>query len=160
MGYKEANTACKIKNLKVRESKANIPATPEQQKTIRECLIKKHPHFYVYIITIFHTGIRPNEILQIKLNMIDLDKQQIILLPEITKTNKERIVPINNYLLQHFENMELKVHPSDFYLFGSYRKAGKGNVGNHIDFIPAPTHVKRDTATKRWHKMSKSRIEN
>jgi hypothetical protein len=45
--------------------------------------------------------------------------------------------------------------PKDYYLFGSFREVGKGNIGKHVDFIPAPTQLKRDTATKRWEKIVK-----
>jgi len=151
----ETNPAHQIKNLKVQESRANVPPTLDEHQKIKHCLESNHPHFYIFILTIFHTGIRPKEILQLKLDMIDLEKQQIILPPEITKTNKERIVPINNHLLEHYQSMELNIYPSDFYLFGSYRQKGKGNVGKHIDFIPGFTQIKRDTSTKRWHKIVK-----
>lgn len=151
----ETNPAHNIKNLPVEETRANITATPEQHKQIKECLENDHPHFYIYIATIFHTGIRPKEILDIKLNMIDMKNQQIILPPEITKTNKERIVPINNHLLMMLMNLDLEIYPNDFYLFGSYREPGKGNRGKFIDFIPGPTRLKRDTATKRWKRIIK-----
>lgn len=45
-----------------------------------------------------------------------------------------------------------------FYLFGSYREKGRGNVGKYIDFIPGPTPIKRDTATKRWQKIVKIKL--
>jgi hypothetical protein len=51
--------------------------------------------------------------------------------------------------------MNLEKQPEDFYLFGSHREAAKGNIGIHEDFIPGPTAIKRDTATKRWHKIVK-----
>lgn len=151
----ETNPAHNIKNLPVDESRANIPATPEQHKIIKEHLSINHPHFFVYIAAIFHTGIRPAELLEIKLNMVDLKRQQIILPPEFTKTNIERIVPINNHLLTMFLDMDLGMYPTDFYLFGSYRESGKGNVGKFLDFIPGPTKLKRDTATKRWKRIVK-----
>lgn len=151
----EFNPAHHIKNLPVDETEANIPATPKQHQIIKEHLERFHPDFYRFIITIFHTGIRPAEILQIKISMINFHKQEIILPQEITKTRKKRIVPINNHLLQHYIDMHLERYPGDFYLFGSHRQSGKGNVGLKGDFIPGPTAIKRDTATKRWEKIVK-----
>jgi len=151
----ETNPAHKIKNLPTEESRANIPATPEQHKIIKEHLESKFPNFFKFVLTIYHVGIRPKEILDIKLHMVNLVKKEIILPPEITKTNKERIVPINNHLLEHFMEMEIETYPSSFYLFGSYRPKGAGNRGKYIDFIPGHTKIKRDTATKRWHKIVK-----
>lgn len=151
----EHNPAHNIKNLPVEETRANIPATAEQHKTIKEHLEVNHPHFYIFIAAIFHTGIRPKELLDIKLNMINFKEQQIILPPEITKTNKERIVPLNKHFISTLFQLETGIYPSDFYLFGSYREPGRGNVGKYLDFIPGPTKLKRDTATKRWKRIVK-----
>jgi integrase len=149
------NPANNIKNLAVSESRANIPATPQQHKIIKDHLQKLHSNFYNFIVTIFHTGIRPEEILKIQLLMIDMKSFQIILPPEITKTNKERIVPINKHLFEIYKSMNFENLPKDFYLFGSYRQPGKGNVGAKLDFIPGPTKMKRDTATRRWNTIVK-----
>jgi integrase len=151
----EFNPAYKINNLPTEEVEANIPATPKQHAVIKKTLENQHPDFYKFVLTIFHTGMRPAEILKIKINMINLFKQEIILPAEITKTKRKRIVPINNHLLQHYLEMNLEKQPEDFYLFGSHREAAKGNIGIHEDFIPGPTPIKRDTATKRWHKIVK-----
>lgn len=149
------NPANNIKNLPVAESRANIPATPQQHKIIKEHLQSLHSDFYNFIVTIFHTGIRPEEILKIQLSMIDMHRFHIVLPPGITKTNKERIVPINKHLFEVYKSMEFDNLPKDFYLFGSYRESGKGNVGPKLDFIPGPTKMKRDTATRRWEAIVK-----
>ena len=44
-------------------------------------------------------------------------------------------------------------------MFGSYRDKGKGNVGKFLDFIPGPTKIKRDTATKRWKRIVKDGLK-
>lgn len=149
------NPANNIKNLPVAESRANIPATPQQHKIIKDHLQSSHANFYNFIVTIFHTGIRPEEILKIQLSMIDMRIFQIILPPEITKTNRERIVPINKHLFEVYKSMNFENLPKQYYLFGSFRQPGKGNVGGKIDFIPGPTKMKRDTATNRWNSVVK-----
>jgi len=149
------NPANKIKELPVGESKANIPPTIYQQKMIKEHLIKKEPYFYNYIASLFHTGIRPAELLEIKLSMINLDQRLIVLPQEITKTNRERYVPINNHLYNMLVELDVNLLPKNFYLFGSFRESGKGNIGCKSDFIPGPTKIKRDTATRRWEKLVK-----
>lgn len=151
----ESNPAHKINNLEVTESNANTPASVQEIETIKTELETKHPDFYTFLITIFHTGIRPEEILKIKLEMVNLKKSEIILPAEITKTKRKRIVPINQYLMVHYKKMNFDRLPKDYYLFGSFRVSGKGNIGKHKDFIPGPTHINRDTATKRWEKIVK-----
>lgn len=149
----EYNPAHKIKNLQVETTRANTPADATQHEKIKKCLSLEHPYFYNFIRTIFHSGMRPKEILEIQLHMIDLKQQQFILPASSTKTNKQRLVPINNHLKAILEDMQLHNYPDDFYLYGSYREKGKGNKGKYIDFIPGPTQLKRDTATKRWKKI-------
>lgn len=152
------NPANNIKNLPVAESRANIPATPKQHKIIKDHLQNSFPDFYNFIVTIFHTGIRPEEILKMKLSMIDMQRFQIILPAEITKTNKERIVPINKHLFDIYKSMEFDKLPKNYYLFGSFKEPGLGNRGNNQflkDFIPGPTHTNRDTATRRWETIVK-----
>lgn len=149
------NPANNIKNLPVAESRANVPATPQQHAIIKNELLKNHSNFYNFIVTIFHTGIRPEEILKIQLKMINLSRFEIVLPSDITKSNKERIVPINQHLLEIYKSMEFESLPKDFYLFGSYRESAKGNLGYKIDFIPGPTKMKRDTATRRWENIVK-----
>jgi integrase len=151
----ETNPAHNIKNLPVSESDANQPATVDDVNKIKKELEAKHPDFYNFVITIFHTGIRPEEITKITLGMIDLKNSEITLPAEITKTKRKRIVPINQHLMEYYRKMNLENFPNDYYLFGSFRETGKGNVGKFNDFIPGPTKINRDTATRRWETIVK-----
>lgn len=152
----EKNPADNIKRLKVEDSHANRTPTPSEHKLIKELLQKKYPDFYAFIQVIFHTGIRPVEITKITFDMVDVQNRLIVLPPSITKSRKKgRIVPINDHLWEFLKPRFTTIYPKDYYLFGSYRPSGKGNIGLHKDFIPAPTKMKRDTATKRWEKAVK-----
>src|SRR5690606_36564793 len=144
----ENNPAHKIKNLPIENNESNSTATPEQHKIIKSHLIDHHYNFFVFVISIFHTGIRPWELLQIKIEYINFKTFEIKLPADITKTKKERIVPINGHLMHHIINIGAHDVPEHYYLFGSFRKAGAGNVGPKKDFIPRPTRLSRDTATK------------
>ena len=90
--------------------------------------------------------------------MVNLKDSEIVLPPEITKTNKKRIVPISPYLFAYYESLQFENLPKDYYLFGSFRPPGLGNVGKFKDFIPAPTHINRDTATRRWEAIVKIKL--
>jgi len=152
----ENNPAFKIKPLKEARTNANRAPTHDEH-----ALIKKHlsgTNFYNFVVTIFHTGIRPKELLDIKLGMIDLKRAQIVLPPGITKTDIERIVPINPHLLAIFIDMEIQGYPNDFYLFGSFNYNHKHRSFKDLDFIPALNHIKRDTATKKWKKEIKDTL--
>ncbi len=151
------NNPChKIKNLPVAESNANRTSSKDEHTLIKEELSKNHVNFYKFIQTEYHTGIRPNEILSIQLHMVNLEDREINLPPIITKSGvKRRDVVINNPMLDILEDMNLKDLPKQYYLFGSFRIKGQGNRGKFEDFIPGPTRIKRDTATKRWKRIIK-----
>jgi site-specific recombinase XerD len=151
----EFNPAAKINYMPVGIISANITATPEQHLIIKNELQDKHLHFFRFIVTLFHTGIRPVEVLQIRLSMINMSGFEIILPPEITKTNKERKVPINQFLVKVFESMNFEKLPKDYYLFGAYKCNHKHRAKLNLDFLAGPLMLKRDTATKRWEKIVK-----
>jgi len=149
----ENNPAHGIKSLKVGEITAFTPATDEEVKLIKEKILVEFPSFYVYIISIFHTGIRPEELLHIKLKMINLQKSQIVLPPEITKTDIERIVPLNPFLKNYFEEMKLSDYPDEYFVFGSKREFTNRGLKKDLDFIPGPRRLNRDCASKLWRKL-------
>lgn len=155
----ENNPAHGIKSLKVGETTAFIPATDDEVKLIKKKILSEFPSFYVYIITIFHTGIRPEELLHIQVKMVDLTKSQIILPPEITKTDIERIVPLNPFLKAYFEEMKLHQHHKEYYIFGSKREHTNRGLKKDLDFIPGPRRLNRDAASKLWRKLIKTGLE-
>jgi integrase len=52
----------------------------------------------ILLCTIFHTGIRPGELLKINLGMIDLVADEFIPQVPLLKNGTARSVPINKYL--------------------------------------------------------------
>jgi integrase len=155
----EYNPCHKIKPLPVGESNANETATDREHKIIKQELETNHPNFYDFVVMLYHTGIRPKELLSIKLSMIDLENREINLPPNITKTRKNyRKVIICDELYLLLSKRKIITHPQNYYLFGSFRKTGKGNIGKHEDFIIGSTKIKRDTATKRWQKIVKKQL--
>lgn len=153
----ENNPAHGIRSLKVGEIIANTPATDEEIELIKTKILLDFPSFYIYIICIFHTGIRPEELLHIQLKMVDLKKNQIILPSGITKTNIERIVPINPFLKDYFEKMDLSNYDSNYFLFGTKREHSNRGLKKDLDFTPAPNRLNRDCASKLWRKLIKDK---
>lgn len=155
----ENNPAFNIKNMPVEDSIAHVPPTDDEMNTIKTELKKNHRNFYNYISVIFHLGIRPEEILLIRLSMVDMDKNLIQLIPRNTKKRKKyRTLPINKYLKEDLETMNFRNLPKDYFLFGSFKEPQIGNRGNNQflpDFVPGPTHINRDTATRRWETIVK-----
>ena len=145
----ENNPCFKIKRLPEEESTANRPATPSEISRIKKHLQTKHLGFYHFVVTLYHTGIRPVELTRLRVGMVDLRNQTIIMPANITKgRKKQRVVPINHHLLKEFEAMDLQKYPEDFYLFGRIPTGKRGR--NRIEFLPASGMLKRDTPNRNW----------
>src|SRR6478672_510486 len=72
----ENNPAHDQETYKV-EKKITETATPEQHKQIAKCLKERNYDFFRYVLTLFHTGIRPEELVDLKLSDIDLKRREI-----------------------------------------------------------------------------------
>ena len=118
---------------------------------------------------VYHTGIRPQEALELIVKDIDL-KEGIITIAqerdnlEKSKTTNIRRVPINPHLFRLLEGMGLHQFPGEYFVFGTPLKAGGGSPksenGRRVygamrsDYLtPNAKHVKRDTITKLWRKL-------
>ena len=154
----ENNPAHGIRSLKVEEVLANIVATDKQIETIKKHLLDTFPSFYYYVVTIFHTGLRPNELLQVKVSMIDLDKKEIKIPAKITKTNIDRLVTINPFMEVYLnEILKSNVEPQN-YLFGNTRAHTNRGLKRESDFICGPNRLTRDCASKLWRKLIKTEL--
>ena len=154
----ENNPAHQIKTLKTEETNANQVATDEQIGLIKNHLLEVFPHFYYYIVTIFHTGIRPNEILSLTVGMVNLEKNEIRIPASQTKTGIDRIVPINPFMESYLSEIITKETPLDYYLFGSKREFSNRGLKKDLDFIPGPNRLTRDCASKLWRKLVKTQL--
>jgi integrase len=163
----ENNPAHKIAMMPVVETEKYTPYTEEEKKAITKHLYVNHYRYYVFLMCLYQTGVRPKEILALKIKDLDLINNQILIKPDLTlensKTKKIRRVPISNVLMPFFRELDLQSYSRECYLFGSTNEPGKGNCGSavggargalHPDYFkPSFVRIKRDTVTKLWKKV-------
>lgn len=116
----EYNVVEKIKFKKTEKQKVKIP-TPSEIKQIKEYLNKQMPGLWQFTFFLFQSGLRPNEIINIKLHMIDLDKRIIIIPKEFVKTKVDRIVPIDQPMFKWLEKIQIQSYSKNSYLFGKLK---------------------------------------
>ena len=149
------NPAHEIKSLKVNQTLANRTATDEELDKIKNKLLKDFPNFYNFMATMFHTGARPDEILQIRISMIDLKNKTITLPPEITKTDIYRIIPINKYFEEMLIEVGIKNSNKDFFLFGTSQNHRNRGLKPKTSFYPSKERIKPDAASRIWRRLIK-----
>jgi integrase len=163
----EHNPAHDIKPLDVVESNKYEPLNERDKKKIREDIFLHHFGFYVYLMTIYHAGLRPFEVLALRIPDVNLEIRQINIVPDPSKNNSKtrnvRPVPINDELYVLLKVWIEGSADPNFFLFGSPYTSGKGNRGSakggfsgamHPDYFqPSNTQIKRDTVTRLWKKL-------
>lgn len=170
----EYNPSDKIKQLPVVETQKFIPYTPEEKKTIQEHLFVHHYPFYVYLMMIYHTGMRPKEVLALQIKDLDLSAGIIKILPDLeeenSKTKSIRRIPINPHLAPFLRELQLETFNPAYYIFGSpagpHGNRGRGSDDGNVTgasrtdyFQPHPTRIKRDTATRLWKKIIMDKLK-
>lgn len=167
----EMNPAHNIKSLPVAESVKFEAFNQDEKKTIRDYLFVHHYRYFVYLMIIYHTGIRPKEVLSLKVKDIAEDCSEIVIIPDLvsenSKTKKVRRVPVNQHLQPFLRELGLSDYPMDYYVFGAPYPCGRGYRGTnetgrgaeHIDFFkPSLNLIKRDVVTKLWKKVVKDKL--
>jgi len=139
------NFKLKIKSKKVIKNTSHIPAQAEEIETIKQHLQTNFYDFYLFWVTLFHTGARPTELLKVRLFMVDLSNDNINLDKDITKNGKPRAVPINQYLKVVLKSLNIDALPKDYFLFGK-------------DFKPCAVGVERKQATTLWKEEIKDKL--
>ncbi|MBE99305.1 tyrosine-type recombinase/integrase [Flavobacterium coralii] len=155
----ENNPAHSIRKLKemVNEN-ANRTPTKEENEKIKKQLTEKMPGLLNYLRFIYHTGIRPDELFSVKIGMIEIDSLTIRIPAEITKTLRDRILPINPYLFNLLLDMDIDKYPDDYYLFGSRREHRNLGIKPETDFLPAPYRLNRSSGCEQWKKLIKDAL--
>ncbi|WP_207632737.1 tyrosine-type recombinase/integrase [Foetidibacter luteolus] len=163
----EYNPASKIPRRAIAESNKYEELTSDEKKAIEQRL-KQHFTYYVCTLIVYHTGIRPKEVLALKISDIDLERQLININPDLkeenSKTKTKRRVPINAELTSLLQELNLRDYPANYYVFGKHadRSGKRGNkcvsVG-HSDFLKSsPIRVRRNLITETWDTIVKKEL--
>lgn len=127
--------------------------TAEEQTRIIKHFKGFLPQFITYLKVIYHTSIRPQEILRIKCGMIDTERWMFILPEDITKNGKKGYLLIPNDLKEDLERLDLS-NPN-YYLFGILKTRSRDRKKT---FLPSPFRLSVNTANKLWKEEVKQKL--
>lgn len=66
---------------------------------------------YAFMLTMLDCGIRPNELLQVRISDVNLEECQIIVREEYSKTRTMRVLPVSPMTVQNIRKLILARHP-------------------------------------------------
>jgi len=95
----EHNPVCQVRYLKQPEPRERILTNDEEQRLLEAC----SDHLKPIIITALQTGMRKNEIANLRWDQLDLMNREIEVIK--TKSRKKRILPISEALFQVFQTL-------------------------------------------------------
>lgn len=134
------NPAHKIKNEPEEQGSGYKRLTDEEKEKIAGHLYQECPAFFEYLLFIYQLGIRRKENLLLKVRDINLQRSEILIRPEVAKTNKARIIPITHDINQILMGRSVWELPKEYYLFSNNK------------FAPGPNPYHPNIPTNWWAK--------
>ncbi len=143
--YIKTNPAHGIVSRKKQKRKGYETLTEKEQTQVIKHFKKVHPNFATWLKALYHTGMRPEELRNVKCFMVNLDEEWIQLNEDITKTDDNRKILIPKDL----KNDLLKFDFSDpeAFLFGKF---GVRYLNYEKDFKPSRNQLGINRANKIW----------
>jgi integrase len=118
-------------------------------KIIKKHLKENYPDFFRFFALEYLTGLRPHELLNIKVKDIDYLNQRIVLPAAEGKTDETRFIPLPNAALKYLKELDTGVLPSNSYIFSTDFRPGSKCHGEN---------GRADYATKRWKAFVKDEL--
>lgn len=134
----EYNPAFKIKEEPVVTGPGYKTVTDEEKETIAGHLMAVAPDYFEYLMFIYDDGIRRKETLMLQVKDINLNQSEIMIRPEVAKTNRARVVPITDTIMQILLRREIWKYPPDHYIFSNNK------------FMPGAVPYHPNTPTSWW----------
>ena len=141
------NPAHKIKPDKEPERIIYQRLSEDEREKIVEHLSVVAPDYLDFIYFIYDTGIRPKELLLIRASDIRLMKRDIVVRAEVSKTNRERIIPVTDDMLSILVKRDINNLNKNWYLFS--------NNG----FKPGPDPFWPTAGARWWRKYVQKDLE-
>lgn len=168
--FVDFNAASKITHFELGESDKYATWTAEEKMAVVDHLADNHPTFFTYLMALYYTGMRPAELLALKVGDIDLKNSNIKIVPDKERRNSKtkviRNVPICDHLHALLKPYDLENVDADWFVFGSPFASGQGNRGSKLNnglqefgakrkdcFLPSPTRIRRDTVTRLFNEI-------
>ena len=115
----------------------------DEIKLLKDYCIINDPSLWLFCQFIYYCAIRPNELTQLQISHINLDKKNISIPSYISKNKKQSVVTIPESFINDLKKLELQELPPEYYLFSK-------------DLLPGEIKIFPTRAAERFHKVAKA----
>lgn len=115
--------------------------TDAEKQKIYVHLTEKAPAYFEYLMLLYDDGVRRTETLLLKIKDVNFSKREILIRPEVAKTNVARKVPITDDILQLLLRREIWTLNPEWYIFSKR------------NFAPGPQPFHPNTPTAWWNRL-------
>lgn len=129
-----------IRNEKQPERVKYKRISEDERALIAGHLSQVAPDYLDFIYFIYDTGIRPKELLAVKISDINLLKREITVRAEVSKTNSERFIPITDDMLEILVRRDVSHLNKNWFLFSNDK------------FVPGPNPFWPTAGARWWRK--------
>lgn len=139
----ETNPLCGISKKKTIIRLRKLP-TPDNRTIINDYLREHHFRFWIFMQIFFHSGARLTEMMMVRKEHINLEKQSFIITIKKGSNYREVERPIKNIALQ--------------YWMQAIEGADKGDFVFSTGLAPGKVPIKSYQITKRWNRHIKKKL--
>lgn len=136
----EYNPIRDIKTKSVQKTFAHRPPTEDERAAIVTRL--KGTNFFRFIALVYGCGIRPKEIIRMRIRHLHKKESMFRLTKEVTKSGNERDVYIPRWVMDLLSELNLHSYPMETFLFST-------------DFLPGPKQLPVNKSHQVWKKLIK-----
>lgn len=140
------NPCSHIKKRTTIKTSVHRHATRKEEIRIKEHIKRMNNGLYKYLAVIELCGIRPVEILSLRICDIDWFNQCFNLDASFTKDKESRKVQIPDSLMPIIQSMSLHNYPSNYYIFSD-------------DLLPGERKITRNIPTQLWKRTVMDRLQ-
>jgi integrase len=129
----EKNYFLEIANTEA-EVKSNVPYSETQAKVILEFLKNKYPSLWLFVITVYYTFIRIDELRNMKIGWISWERSLIRIPAEFAKGRKKgRYVSIPKNLMKIYLDLKINEMDTNLYMCGNHKPSYVASVPRYFN---------------------------
>lgn len=104
--------------MQPQEDNKHMAFDSKQKERLKQYMLEHDRPLWDFVKFIYHLWVRPSEVLQVKIEDIDLQRRTVMIWGGVAKNRRQIPVDIPNSFIVEMKELNLENYPSGYYLFG------------------------------------------